>query len=161
MYNKTGLSLAAALFSVYAGSSIGAQITNFQDLMTGLSQGHPVKAIVDLKHCTTTNQKFRVNEGLIGAINFNYFLKVPVPGAKKSDQFGIFTSVDHLIHDRGMGLIKMYADLFITEDGTATITGEVLDPAGSYALVEATYQCHLNTADRHTSGVSLYDLNNG
>lgn len=161
MYHKMGISLAAALFSVYTSSSMAAQITNFQDLLNGLSQGHQVKAVVDLKNCTTNNQKFRVNEGLIGAINFNYFLKVPEPGAKTSNQFGVFTSVDHLIHDRGLGLIKMYADLFITEDGTATITGEVLDPAGSYALVEATYQCHLNTADSHTGGVSLYDLTNG
>ena len=130
-------------------------LTNYNEIMTALTQGDEVRAIMKLDKCSGDSNSAAVR-GVVGGMSFTNFNKhhLIVAGEEKNV---IATSINILIQHSVKGHVNNYVRLRLFEDNTVEIFSEMLEPKTYNQLSAATFHCKLSDGNDQ-NGVVLYDL---
>jgi len=150
-YAKKLFLFSIIIVSQIANANPSRLITNYSDLLSSVSQGKTIRAIMFTKKCSPA-----ATEDAIAGINFTTFNKYQVPvGSEKKDT--IATSIMMtVLHDQ-LGPVNDYVRLRVFADNSVEIFNDFLDPTTYKSLGSKTMNCAISNG-HDQNGVLLYDI---
>ncbi len=155
MLKKCFLLLSIMIFSQLSFAK-STPITSYGDLLTTLTQGASVRAIILVNKCSTTNASADIQEDAIAGMNFTVFNKHPITIGKVQKNM-IATSISTLIEHGKLGTIYNYVRLRVFDDNTAELFSEYLDPRTYQPLGTMTTHCSISNG-HDQNGILLYSV---
>lgn len=158
MFSKWNAFIFIIIFSI-SSTVYSAQhkpIIHYTDLLTSLSQGNNVRAIITLNKCTLSGSLNADINDNIASMNFNNFNQYQIQMDGKIKNV-IATSNTMLVQHHQFGMIFHYARLRLFSDDSAELYGQFLDPKTYSPLGEVMYHCRISHGDDH-NGVELYQI---
>lgn len=144
------------LFGQTVNAAPAKTITNYADLLSSISQGDSVRAVMFLNKCSVSNKTTTNSVDVIAAMNFNIFNKYQVTiGSQQKNT--IATSITTLVEHNKYGTVYNYVRLRIFEDNSAEVFSEYLDPTTYKQLGSLTFNCAVSNGNDQ-NGIVLYNI---
>jgi hypothetical protein len=148
-------SILIALMSQVTYANSSRLLTNYPDLLSAVSQGDTVRAVIYMNKCSIKTNSTDPND-VIAGMNFTIFNKYQISvGGKQKNM--IATSTNMLIEHSVLGTIYNYVRVRVFDDNTAEVYSEYLDPISYTQKGVMTANCLVSNG-HDQNGIWLYDV---
>lgn len=151
--------ILAVIFSTIGSCVFAANhklITNYSDLLTALTQGDDVRAIITVNKCTSSSENSKDFTDIYASLNFTTFNKYQLQISGQAKDV-IATSINMLVKSEQFGNVDNYVRLRVFQDGSAELFSQYLNPTTYAQLQAVSFNCHISNG-QDQNAITLYDM---